>query len=483
MLFSEKFNIEIRGNESWFDPILDNDTKLFIDPMLVFQNNLSDFKNSRKKITNFFQEAFEKVAKAKGHINGKKFDAIQMLQFKEVKETLIGYSNYGSKGSGMGEVFSEKIFHAIIDLMELGVEDLGSYLSTFEMFVEGIGRDRISDMISNILKEELIKYTQEVCKDYSIPMKKFMITNYCYDSKLGWISKKVDLPENPYEKNRAIILIPKEFLRANSSIDVKDLEMYLSRIENTELRRQATRLFTLDLNRAKLREAAKKEPSTVKQVLELYFRNKEKEKNIPYDLKNDPDLLYWFHEKLNEIKKDLPKIETEQNNLISLKNFVEGILKQFKHVIEGREGYKLLFNDNDHPKEEKASQILFWGIADTMCNLNGKIVICREGLTGRGPVDFKFSEGYNNKIHVEIKLAKNSSLYTSLENQLTTYMKSDNVELGYYVVIKLLGGDNARSVRLQDRYEKIEETIRKKINLWIIDAYPGSKDSASKFKR
>ena len=41
MLFSEAFDIEIDGSEPWFDPILHIDTKLFIDPFLIFQNQLA----------------------------------------------------------------------------------------------------------------------------------------------------------------------------------------------------------------------------------------------------------------------------------------------------------------------------------------------------------------------------------------------------------------------------------------------------------
>jgi len=482
MLFSEKFGITLNGTEDWFDPVLDNDTRLFIDPMLVFQNSLEEFQGAKEKIRNFFQIAFEKVILAKGHLGPEREDALQMLRFKEVPENLLGYSNYGSKGSGMGKAFSQEVFNAMIELIDMGLEDIGSYLSTFEMFVEGIGRDRISDMISNILKEDLITYTRKICIEHKIPVTHFLINNYSYDKVLGWTPKRVDLPKNPYEKNQAILLVPKEFLRADSVIDIKDLEMYLSQVDNAELRKQASRLFTLDLDRAKLREAVRQDPQTVKKILEEYIKAREKEKNLPYDFRNDPNLFYWFNEAINKLKDKLPKIETGTKDISSLKNFVEGVLKQFKFIVEGREGYRLLFNDDDNPKEEKASQILFWGIAETMCKLNGSIVLCREGLTGRGPVDFRFSEGYDKKIHVEIKLAKNNALYTGLEGQLITYMKADQVEFGYYAVIKLLAGDNARTIRLQDKYEKIEEPVRNKLGIYIIDAYPETKASASKYK-
>jgi hypothetical protein len=37
MLFSDAFNIQRARRDDWFDPILDTDTPLFIDPFLIFK--------------------------------------------------------------------------------------------------------------------------------------------------------------------------------------------------------------------------------------------------------------------------------------------------------------------------------------------------------------------------------------------------------------------------------------------------------------
>ena len=38
MLFSEYYNIPCVGDEDWFNPILTEDTLLFIDPFAVFKS-------------------------------------------------------------------------------------------------------------------------------------------------------------------------------------------------------------------------------------------------------------------------------------------------------------------------------------------------------------------------------------------------------------------------------------------------------------
>jgi hypothetical protein len=38
MLFSEHYNVKVNADDDWFDPIMDYDTPLFIDPFLIFEN-------------------------------------------------------------------------------------------------------------------------------------------------------------------------------------------------------------------------------------------------------------------------------------------------------------------------------------------------------------------------------------------------------------------------------------------------------------
>ena len=51
---------------------------------------------------------------------------------------------------------------------DLDLEEFGEYLSPFEIFVEGIGADRISDMLANIIKEDLIKRFGKYINDLDI---------------------------------------------------------------------------------------------------------------------------------------------------------------------------------------------------------------------------------------------------------------------------------------------------------------------------
>ena len=151
MFFSEAYNIQNPQEEDWFNLWLKNDTLVFIDPMLVYQSKHKDFTASYNKINKFFEEAFKRVAFAKKSKSPQMREkALEMLKFEEPSELYLGHTNYGSQGSGVGNGFARQIFDAIVDFIELGFEDFGGYISPLEIFVEGIGPDRISDIMGNL---------------------------------------------------------------------------------------------------------------------------------------------------------------------------------------------------------------------------------------------------------------------------------------------------------------------------------------------
>ena len=55
MLFSEYYKIQCMGDEDWFNPILTQDTLLFIDPFAVFKSKDEMFKDSYSEMMYFFQ--------------------------------------------------------------------------------------------------------------------------------------------------------------------------------------------------------------------------------------------------------------------------------------------------------------------------------------------------------------------------------------------------------------------------------------------
>ena len=155
MLFSDQFKITKTDKDDWFDPLLDFDTKLFIDPFLIFQTSHPAFKDSHKKVVQFFNEIFKLIAASQGNKNSAHYKkALQALVFPEVYELCLGYASNDTHGSGSAHSFAKSIAEAIQDSISRGMKDI-RHFEELSIFNLGIGADRISDMTGNLLKEEL----------------------------------------------------------------------------------------------------------------------------------------------------------------------------------------------------------------------------------------------------------------------------------------------------------------------------------------
>ena len=67
-------------------------------------------------------------------------------------------------------------------------------------------------------------------------------------------------------------------------------------------------------------------------------------------------------------------------------------------------------------------QLVFLAVADAYCRANN-VDITPEAGAGGGPVDFKFSDGYNGRILVEVKISDNPQLLHGYTVRLETYKK------------------------------------------------------------
>ena len=95
---------------------------------------------------------------------------------------------------------------------------------------------------------------------------------------------------------------------------------------------------------------------------------------------------------------------------------IEQVLQRFKNFVEEQGGWRLLWNEgNVNEKPEEAAQLLFKGVAQSYCEANN-IVLDREVNLGRGPVDFKFSNGYAHRALVEVKKLHNGRFWNGFAN-------------------------------------------------------------------
>jgi hypothetical protein len=473
MLFSEMFNIKNPENYEWFDPILHQDTKLFIDPFLVYKTEDPLFQDSYENMMKFVNKVFALIAESGGKEKNVQYGkALSMLRFHEVNEICLGYSS-SRTGAGPGPGWSKKLSYNINQCIKSSILKL-EHIEEIGLFTLGIGPDSISDISANLMKEKLIAYTQTICKKFNIPTEKVLIKNAIFDHQfLRWNDLKVDLPINPFKKNTGILLLPKAFLSVIPEINSDHFHSAV--LFNETLRNDLNFEIDKNLNKEQLVKLALENYDLVKEYIEFV----ETKKGSPYDLKNDPLLKYSWYLKAKNFTKSNPLTIIDPTTNDEFMEIVQSISNVFKNFVENKSGYKLLWDEKfTRGKSEEGVQLLFNGIVEQYCIANN-IDLTREVNQGRGPVDFRFSSGYTKRVVLEIKLARNGKFWNGLELQLPKYLEIDNVRDGVFLVTVYTENDQKKIKDIQDRVSIVNTKNNLKIRLMIINAIP-HKPSASK---
>jgi hypothetical protein len=100
----------------------------------------------------------------------------------------------------------------------------------------------------------------------------------------------------------------------------------------------------------------------------------------------------------------------------------------------------LLHNEDGSPRRERAAQLTFYAIAQAYCEAND-LDISPEADAGVGPVDFKFSRGYREKVTVEVKLSSNPRLINGYMTQLPAYDSAERSIASFYLLIQVTESD------------------------------------------
>lgn len=474
MLFSEYFNIKCLGDEEWFNPILTQDTLLFIDPFAVFKSKDELFKDTYSEMMYFFQQAFELIAHAGGNKNNLSYKkAESMLLFPEENAFCLGYSKT-RRGSGTGPLWAKTLASNINSIIARGVTHI-SHFEELGIFCTGVGPDRLSDMTTNLLKNRFIAYTQKICNLHEVPLKKVRVQNAYFDYEfMRWCDSEYLLPVNPYKGNSPVILVPKDFLNMLPEINSDDFTNTIDLAER--MRNDFNYEIDKNLDKEKISEIAIEHYDLVKEYIDIV----EKREACTFGELIKKTLRYAWYDLSKEIVSLNKFVFGDVDNDTSFLNKIFGFTQYYKDFVELRSGYKLLWNESKtSPRSEEDVQILFKGILDEHCRANN-IDFTREVNQGMGPVDFRFSSGYTNKVLLEAKLAKNTKFWNGLKKQLPKYMEIDACKLGIFLVIAFTDKDIKRVNDIQNIARETEEYYNITIRTVVVDARIDNKESASK---
>ncbi len=471
---SEALNIDSKILKKYgvLNSFADIDSLFYIDPFLLDTTDIPEFQTSRQRFEEYFSKVLRLVETSSSIGDRFSREAFKLLQFKELQFIGLGYSSKSQSGSAIGPKFARVLFNTTKDIITAGIKD-PSIFELVGLFEEGIGPDRISDMTSNIIIEDILKYNQRLISDLKINSKKKIIFDH----------QEYTVPLNPI-RQKILLLMPSKMLSPLPvAFSWSDIDFVCA--QNEEIRNRVNKIIgntwkqATNQNRISkkgLKNILLKEPEVLRDLLSLYNR-KSKES---YNFEKDPAGELIWDDIAKGYSNEFP-LEFS-NKTISKKedvlNIVIKICEQYKTLIEDNGLNKLLYDDHKKFRKEKFAQSLFYGLSICYCKSNN-IDITPESNSGRGPVDFKFSKGFYAKVNVEIKYSSNPQLIHGYKKQLPAYNKAEQTDMSIFFVLR-----NTSSVNKIKQLKKIEENEKKQklcVPILII-ADATYKPSASKLR-
>lgn len=467
--FSDCFNLDVtKMNElGLFNPILNVDTPLFIDPVLLKKSKHELIsRNALEQFSKRFEDIILLLSNSVKEDDLAWKSAMKLLPQKEIDGTCLGYGVNSTSGRGMPEKQQRLILRTASEIIKLGIKDPNLFM-LLPLFEEGIGPDTISDLTTTAIENTLLEFSEYNARNLNIK------TEYV---EYKGIEREIII--NPLKKNISpILLLPHDILRhlpiVNDWKEIADAAAY-----NTALRSRVNKMIA-----SILKGKTKREKQEIKNMIlhdkqsltELLTVLKNGNAN-PYDFQMDKLGIIAWQNIISTVSHDYPlKLEKDTNSESGLNRCVVDIIEQFKFLVENKGVNKLFWREKNEPNKEKNVQMIFFAMAYSYCKANN-IDINPEMDTGTGNVDFKFSHGFDKRIIVEIKNSYNSNIVSGFRTQLETYKKSEETLLGYYVIVDVGG----LGVKLDNLYKIYNDEPLKKAEIYYVDAK--LKLSASKRK-
>jgi len=196
-------------------PLLDEDIPLYVDPFLLWKSPSQQDQALHTSLTNAFNRLSVLVK------NGRKDDAIRdLVVASECSEVGLGYSR-DRQGLRIGEGKASEILSLFEAIPEYGQNGF-RHFEEIQLYIDGISRDRVSDICCSLLKSFLVDFTIDQCEMLGIPVDDAVLsTLYDYQQYSFRADQRVRLPVNP-ESGEPVIFVPKRWLRFAPWINFDD---------------------------------------------------------------------------------------------------------------------------------------------------------------------------------------------------------------------------------------------------------------------
>ena len=187
-----------------------NDVPLFVDPGSLRLLDTDWGAECRSVIQNFFDCVLHEISVG----NDSRARGL-LAQLREPNETHLGLSYGRSQGRALGTDSAIQVWDALRTSAAVQ-SGLISDLEDTILMVPGIGADIISDITTNLIRLQLIHYTEAMCAYYGISTQRVGSGPLWDPISQSWTNDHVNQPLTRYGR---LLLIPKSLVRLKPDYD------------------------------------------------------------------------------------------------------------------------------------------------------------------------------------------------------------------------------------------------------------------------
>jgi len=217
------------------DVDVERDTPLFVSPTALELVPSEWGDECVHLVQNYFRYVLELIQ------TGENKRAEELLhQLHEPNETHLGFSKNQSRGRAVGNEYAHDVWDALSQ-SRAAATGLLEDLEDTVLMIDGISIDIVSDIATNIIRDPLIQYTQQMCRWHNISMEQSVNSGPLWDPvNHKWTSRLIELPVT---SSGRLLLVPKAIVRQHLDYDAGEyyrhyILEYLQRVElnnNSEL--------------------------------------------------------------------------------------------------------------------------------------------------------------------------------------------------------------------------------------------------------
>ncbi|WP_299433872.1 hypothetical protein [uncultured Maribacter sp.] len=316
MKISERYNLsKTQAELDFIDIDTSEDMPLFLDPFFLGTRTDKWSINASRTIRSFFQKVIDLIISKKENEAKALFDYLH-----EPNSTCLGMSIGKPRGRGVGFTDTDKIYNSLSKSKAIQT-GLVRDIEDSTLFIDNFGKDKLSDMATNIITGHLVEYTKNQCNLHDIPLTENIPSGYFWDSiSESWIT---EYSEMLVVEGEVKLLVPKGIVSfAKSYTPDRYCQHYvLNFLQNEHLR----------LNTALVEKRTNGERYVTKKSLKEQLPKEMKEFLRDFTIKH-PELLERFK---NETKiESLNNLEFSEFNVNKL---IDSLTNRLLEINSGRD--------------------------------------------------------------------------------------------------------------------------------------------------